>query len=79
MVRSVGLFPVGTHVRLNSGEIARVLRGRPSNPMRPEVDVVLDTQKRPVAPTKYIDLMSTPHLYVFKPISPEELAELGIQ
>jgi HD-GYP domain-containing protein (c-di-GMP phosphodiesterase class II) len=79
LVRSVGLFPVGTHVRLNSGEIARVLRGRPSNPMRPEVDVVLDTQKRPVAPTKYIDLMSTPHLYVFKPISPEELAELGIQ
>lgn len=79
LVRSVGLFPVGTHVRLNSGEIARVLRGRPANPMRPEIEVVLDNQKRRLAPTKYIDLMSTPHLYVFKPISPEELAELTIK
>ena len=77
LVRSVGLFPVGTHVRLNSGEIARVLRGRPANPMRPEVEVVLDTRKRRLAPTKYIDLLSTPHLYIFKPISPEELAEVG--
>ncbi len=79
LVRSVGLFPVGTHVRLNSGEIARVLRGRPANPMRPEVEVVLDTQKRRLAPTKYIDLMLTPHLYIFKPISPEELAEAGFK
>lgn len=79
LVRSVGLFPVGTHVRLNSGEIARVLRGRPANPMRPEVEVILDTQKRRLAPTKYINLMSTPHLYIFKPISHEELAEATIK
>ena len=79
LVRSVGLFPVGTHVRLNSGEIARVRRGRPANPMRPEVEVILDSQKRRLTPAKYIDLMSTPHLYVFKPISPEELAEASFE
>lgn len=79
LVRSVGLFPVGTHVRLNSGEIARVLRGRQANPMRPEVEVILDTHKRRLASTRYIDLMSTPHLYIFKPMSSEELAEASIK
>jgi len=78
LVRSVGLFPVGTFVRMNSGEIARVLRGRSANPMRPEVEVVLDTQKRRLSQPRYIDLMATPHLYVFKPLSPEELAEFGL-
>jgi HD-GYP domain-containing protein (c-di-GMP phosphodiesterase class II) len=78
LVRSVGLFPVGTFVRLNSGEIARVLRGRSANPMRPEVEVVLDTQKRRLSKPRFIDLMSSPHLYVFKPLSPEEMIEFEI-
>jgi hypothetical protein len=43
--------------------------------MRPEVEVILDTQKRRLVPAKCVDLMTTPHLYIFKPISPEELAE----
>ncbi len=79
LVRSVGLFPVGTYVRLNSGEVARVLRGRSTNPMRPEVEVVFDTQKRNLKKARYVDLMATPHLYVFKPLSPEDLAEFGIK
>ncbi len=79
LVRSVGLFPVGTHVRLNSGEIARVLRGSAANPMRPELEIILDTQRRAVTPPRYIDLMATPHLYVFKPVSPEELVEFGVK
>jgi HD-GYP domain-containing protein (c-di-GMP phosphodiesterase class II) len=78
LVRSVGLFPVGTHVKLNSGEVARVLKGRPANPMRPQVEVVFDTQRRRLSTTRLIDLMATPHLYVFKPMSPEDLAELGL-
>ena len=79
LVRSVGLFPVGTYVRLNSGEVARVLKGRAANPMRPEVEVVFDTQKRRLSQKRYIDLMSTPHLYVFKPMSPEDLVEYGVR
>ena len=78
LVRSVGLFPVGTHVKLNSGEVARVLKGRSANPMRPQVEVVFDTQRRRLSTTRLIDLMATPHLYVFKPMSPEDLAELGL-
>ena len=78
LVRSIGLFPVGTHVKLNSGEVARVMKGRPTNPMRPQVEVVFDTQNRKLDKTRRVDLMTMPHLYVFKPLSPEDLAELGI-
>ena len=78
LVRSIGLFPVGTHVKLNSGEVARVLKGREGNPMRPEVEVIFDTQNRKLDQTRLVDLMTMPHLYVFKPLSPEDLAELGI-
>ena len=79
LVRSVGLFPVGTYVRLNSGEVALVLKGRPANPMRPTVEVVFDPQKRRLTEGREIDLMATPHLYVFKPLSPEDVAEIGIR
>jgi len=78
LVRSVGLFPVGTFVRLNSGEIARVMRGRSANPMRPEVEVLLDNQKRRLSTTRYVDLMATPHLYIFKPLSPEDLEQFDL-
>jgi len=78
LVRSVGLFPVGTYLRLNSGEVARVIRGRFKNPMRPEVLVLFDTRKRRVEPPRPIDLLATPHLYIYKPLSPEEMSEYDV-
>ena len=78
LVRSVGLFPVGTHVKLNSGEVAKVLEGRKANPMRPKVKVLFDPQDRRLGTPKTIDLMQTPHLYVFRPLSSEDLRALGI-
>lgn len=79
LVRSIGLFPVGTYVKLNSGEVGRVTKGRQTNPMRPCVKVVYDTQSRSRTDGKRIDLMTTPHLYVFRPLSAQDLEELGLQ
>jgi len=79
LVRSIGLFPVGTYVKLNSGEVGRVARGRQANPMRPCVEVVYDTQSRKKAVGKKIDLMTTPHLYIFRPLSTQDLEELGLE
>lgn len=78
LVRSIGLFPVGTCVKLNSGEVGRVTKGRQANPMRPCVEIVFDTQHRVLTTPKKIDLMTTPHLYVFRPLSSEDLRELGL-
>ena len=78
LVRSVGLFPVGTYVHLSTGEIAQVLRGSRDNPMRPVVEVVFDKKKRRAEPRRHIDLVESPHLYVSKPCSNRDLVELKL-
>jgi HD-GYP domain-containing protein (c-di-GMP phosphodiesterase class II) len=78
LVRSVGLFPVGTWVLLSTGEVARVLRTSRGNPMRPVVDVFFDKRKRRPEPFRRIDLLATPHLYISKSLSQAELEELEL-
>jgi hypothetical protein len=41
-INLVGLFPVGTLVRLNTEEIALVTREHPGDPFRPQVKILLD-------------------------------------
>jgi len=78
LVRSVGLFPVGTYVRLSTGEIAQVLSVSRDNPMRPTVKVLFNKKNRPLESARLIDLVESPHLYVSRPCSIPDLVELGI-
>lgn len=78
LVSGLGLFPVGTYVKLSSGEVARVCRTRKGNPMRPVVEVLYDGQDRPLQGAKSVDLMQSPHLYVFRPLTYEDLRQLGL-
>ena len=41
-INLMGLFPVGTLVRLNTDEVAVVTHEHPSDPFRPQVKVLLD-------------------------------------
>ena len=47
-INLVGLFPVGTLVRLESGELAVVTREHPADPFRPQVKVLHDAGGRPL-------------------------------
>src|SRR5436309_555493 len=42
-VNLMGLFPVGNLVRLNTGEIAVVTAEHPTDPFRPQVKIIMDT------------------------------------
>jgi HD-GYP domain-containing protein (c-di-GMP phosphodiesterase class II) len=53
---SIGLFPVGSLVELNSGEVAIVLTHNRSNRLQPQVMIVLDPQKEPYSCPKTLDL-----------------------
>ncbi|MFT6285721.1 MAG: HD-GYP domain-containing protein (c-di-GMP phosphodiesterase class II) [Alcanivorax sp.] len=46
-IQAIGLFPTGTLVELNSGEVAIVVRQNDSRRLKPEVVVVLDETKQP--------------------------------
>ena len=59
-IQAIGIFPAGTLVELNTGEVAVVLKEHQSTRLRPEVAVVLDAEKKPVGDFKVLDLRSKP-------------------
>ena len=59
-IQSIGIYPIGSIVELNSGEVAIVLEQRKSKRLQPKLLVVLDAQKKPLAESFIMDLLETP-------------------
>ncbi|MCX7164039.1 MAG: HD domain-containing phosphohydrolase [Betaproteobacteria bacterium] len=59
-IQCVGVFPVGSVVELNSGEVAIVTGQNMVRRMQPRIMVVKDAQGNPLAPYKMLDLMKEP-------------------
>ena len=55
-VRLVGIYPVGSLVRLNSGELALVVKANPADPSRPFVRLLFDRSGRRFAEEQDVDL-----------------------
>jgi len=56
-IRCIGVFPVGSLVRLSGGEYGIVAVVNPQKPTKPEVKVVLDAKMRPQMP-RVLDLLA---------------------
>ena len=63
LIRALSAFPVGSLVRLNTGEIGRVVAKHPDLPLRPVVEVLVRRGKRLEEPV-VIDLSQSPLLYI---------------
>lgn len=61
-VKCFGVFPVGSLVELNSGEIAFVLGQHPEKRLKPRVAVVADAQGHRLATHKLLDLSRAPRI-----------------
>jgi HD-GYP domain-containing protein (c-di-GMP phosphodiesterase class II) len=57
-IQAVGIYPAGTLVELSSGEIAVVVAEYRTRRLRPQVMVLLDANKQPVAEIRTIDLLN---------------------
>ncbi|RLQ21813.1 DUF3391 domain-containing protein [Seongchinamella sediminis] len=55
-VQAIGLFPTGTLVELNTGEVAIVTRQNETRRLKPEIVVVLDGRKNKREPLEIVDL-----------------------
>lgn len=68
-IRCLGIYPIGTLVRLSTGESGVVVQGAPEEPLLPTVRVIFDAKRRPIPP-KDMDLaalareqgMDAPHI-----------------
>lgn len=55
-IQALGVYPVGSVVELNSGELAVVLSADPMTRLQPKVLVVTNAEKRLVLPRRVVDL-----------------------
>src|SRR3989442_82138 len=64
----ISVFPPGTVVRLNTGEVGRVIAVNRNHPLRPRIEV-FDAKGQRLAVPKMIDLSEAPFIYITGPVS----------
>jgi HD-GYP domain-containing protein (c-di-GMP phosphodiesterase class II) len=69
LLSEISVFPPGTRVRLNTGEVGQVTAVNRNHPLRPRVEVVSDSKGNRPATPKTIDLSETPFLYITGSVS----------
>ncbi len=56
-IQAIGIYPAGTLVELSSGEVAIVVAESRSRRLRPQVMLLLDSDKQPLDVIEFIDLL----------------------
>jgi len=59
-IQCIGIYPVGSAVELNTGEIGIVIAQNLARRLRPRVMVILDADRKPVRPRVILDLFKEP-------------------
>ncbi len=73
-IQAIGIFPAGTLVELNTGEIGVVLKEHQSSRLQPEIAIILDPDKQRLEKFETIDLQKqpgpTPTVWIERGIEP---------
>jgi len=64
LLSEISVFPPGTLVRLNTGEVGRVTAVNRNHPLRPRVEIVADGKGQRLTTPKSTDLAEAPFLYI---------------
>lgn len=67
-VKALSIYPIGSYVRLEGGEVARVVRSQPEIPEKPVIAVIADAQRNVLRDPVEIDLAMTEPTPSFEPI-----------
>ena len=76
-IQCIGVFPVGSVVELNSGEIAVVIAQNMVRRLQPRIMVVKDAKGNPIIPYKMLDLMNEPKVKPDEPYRIQRTMEYG--
>jgi len=74
---TMGLYPLGSIVRLNNGLIGRISEVRAAAPMRPKIHVLIDQNKKTALTDEkvFVDLLIEKDLFITKTMDMRELSE----
>lgn len=73
LVQQCSLYPAGTYVRLNTGDIGIVRQSNPRFPLRPLVQVTQAANPTPTDEPKMVDLSKTPLVHIMEVLNPDEM------
>lgn len=71
----MSVFPIYSYVRLNSGAIGRVIATEGSQPLRPTVEILYDSEGNRIEGGKVIRLVETSLLHITGLVDEKEIAE----
>jgi len=72
-LKTFGIFPLHCLVKLNSGAIGRVIQTYEEQPLRPNIEIIVDAQDRRVKVPRTIDLREQQVLYIVDALTEENL------
>jgi len=78
LIDAISLYPVGTYVQLNSGDIGQVIRVHRRLPLRPTVHVSLDRHGNGIIP-RDVNMQTQPTLMVERCMYREDVIEISRQ
>ena len=76
LLRVFTVFPLHSCVQLNSEAIGRVIDIHPDQPMRPKLQILMDSQRRKTLVERIVDLPKEPLLNIVRSISEKEIKGL---
>jgi HD-GYP domain-containing protein (c-di-GMP phosphodiesterase class II) len=76
LLRVFTVFPLHSCVQLNSEAIGRVIAIHPDQPMRPKLQIIMDSQRRKTLVERIVDLPEEPLLNIVRSVSEKEIKEL---
>jgi HD-GYP domain-containing protein (c-di-GMP phosphodiesterase class II) len=75
-IDTVGVFPVGSLVRLNTGEVGKVIEIRRGSPTRPVIKILYDHKNRKVVEMKIRDLQKDYLVFIKEGLTKEYIDKL---
>lgn len=76
LIANIAIYPVGSLIELNTGEIGIVVDNNKETPTRPVVRLVYDKHNRRIMPQREIDLSKMSTIIITKALSDEDIASL---
>ncbi|MGE5421622.1 MAG: HD-GYP domain-containing protein [Ignavibacteriales bacterium] len=76
LISNIAIFPLGSVVVLNTGELGLVVDVHKSVPTRPVIRVMFDRYRKRLSPCHEIDLSRMTTVYIAKVLSEQEIVEI---
>jgi putative nucleotidyltransferase with HDIG domain len=76
LIANIAVYPVGSLIKLNTGEIGIVMDNNKEFPTRPVVRIIIDNTRHSLVRQHEIDLSKLSSIIIVKALSDEDIAEL---